>query len=262
MQYLQISLSCFLITLLIPFTIEGKEVRLITHAKAAPLQKGSETFDWPRFNGPFDNASSLETNLVKNWGKNGPKLLWERNKGEGYSSPGVSQGILVLFHRQNGMEIIEGLDSATGESKWSYEYPVEYQDRYGYSNGPRASPVIDGDFIYAHGVTSWLTCLDLKTGELIWRRDIGGDFDVPKYFFGKGSNPIIFEKYIIVNVGGSENRCVVAFNKSSGRTEWITKDAWGASYSSPTLSSIHGRTVCLVFTGGESRPPTGGLLGN
>jgi outer membrane protein assembly factor BamB len=260
MQYLQISLSCFLIILLIPFTIEGKEVRLITHAKAAPLQKGSETFDWPRFNGPFDNASSLETNLVKNWGKNGPKLLWERNKGEGYSSPGVSQGILVLFHRQNGMEIIEGLDSATGESKWSYEYPVEYQDRYGYSNGPRASPVIDGDFIYAHGVTSWLTCLDLKTGELIWRRDIGGDFDVPKYFFGKGSNPIIFEKYIIVNVGGSENRCVVAFNKSSGRTEWITKDAWGASYSSPTLSSIHGRTVCLVFTGGESRPPTGGLL--
>ncbi|MGE4551387.1 MAG: hypothetical protein AAEJ57_08345, partial [Opitutales bacterium] len=38
------------------------------------------------------------------------------------------------------------------------------------------------------------------------------------------------------------------------------KDAWGASYASPMLATMHGRLTCLVFTGGESRPTAGGLL--
>ena len=44
------------------------------------------------------------------------------------------------------------------------------------------------------------------------------------------------------------------------KNKWITKDSWGASYSSPSRAVIHGKEVCLVFTGGESRPPVGGLL--
>jgi outer membrane protein assembly factor BamB len=218
------------------------------------------TTDWPRFNGPNDNASSPETHLLKKWKDGKPEILWERTKGEGYASPAIAQGILVLFHRKEGMEVIEGLNAETGQTLWSYRYPVEYRDRYGYSNGPRSSPVINNEYIYAHGVTSWLTCINLKTGELIWKRDLKSEFKIPDYFFGKGSNPIIHEKYLILNVGGSEKRCVVAFNKFTGKTEWICKDSWGASYSSPTITTIQRRKVCLVLTGGESRPPTGGLL--
>ncbi|MBT3668589.1 MAG: PQQ-binding-like beta-propeller repeat protein [Opitutae bacterium] len=218
------------------------------------------TTDWPRFNGPNDNASSPESHLLRDWGDGKPEVLWELTKGEGYASPAVAQGILVLFHRKEGMEIIEGLNSETGQILWAYKYPVEYRDRYGYSNGPRSSPVINDNYVYAHGVTSWLSCIHLKTGKLIWKRDLKNEFGIPDYFFGKGSNPIIFEKHLILNVGGSNNRCVVAFNKLSGKTEWICKDPWGASYSSPTITTIQKRTVCLVLTGGESRPPTGGLL--
>ena len=65
---------------------------------------------------------------------------------------------------------------------------------------------------------------------------------------------------MIVNVGGSKNRCVVGFNIKTGKTDWITYDSWGASYSSPALSKINDKHACLVFTGGESRPPTGGLI--
>ena len=98
------------------------------------------------------------------------------------------------------------------------------------------------------------------TGELIWKRDLAKEFEIPNYFFGKGSNPIVFKETLIVNVGGSKNRCVVGFNIKTGKTDWITYDSWGASYSSPTLSKINDKQVCLVFTGGESRPPTGGLI--
>jgi outer membrane protein assembly factor BamB len=234
--------------------------RLITHGTASILSPNAQVSDWNRFNGPFDNASSPESHLIEDWGKNGPKVIWEVIKGEGYASPAVAQGTLVLFHRENGNEIIEGLNAETGKRSWIYQYPVNYRDRYGYSNGPRSSPLIDENFIYAHGVTSWLTCLNLKTGELKWKRDLAREFEIPDYFFGKGSNPIIFEKFLILNVGGSKERCVVAFNKETGKTEWICRDSWGASYSSPTIASIHGRKVCLVLTGGESRPPSGGLL--
>ncbi len=240
--------------------IDGKEPRPVTRHSAKQLSKGSIVSDWNRFNGPSDDASSPETNILTRWTKNEPQILWEISKGEGYSSPAISDGILVLFHRKNGMEQIEGLDAETGVIKWTHKYPVDYEDRYGYSSGPRASPIIDKNHVYTHGVTSWLRCLELKTGRLIWKRNLALEFNVPNYFFGKGSNPIIFEDKIIVNVGGEDGECVVAFNKKNGKTEWITNDSWGASYSSPRITKIHGQTTCLVFTGGESRPPTGGLL--
>jgi outer membrane protein assembly factor BamB len=234
--------------------------RLTTLAKASPLSEDAITSDWPRFNGPDDNAKSSETKLLKKWPKDGPKLLWEIRKGEGYASPAIKDGILILFHRMDEKEMIEAIDAEKGTPIWQFEYPVEYRDRFGYSNGPRASPVIKGDLIYAHGVTAWLTCLELKTGRKIWQRNLAKEFEIPQYFFGKGSTPLVLDDKLIVNVGGSMNRCVVAFDRLTGSTKWITKDTWGASYSSPTKAVLNDKEVCLVFTGGESRPPEGGLL--
>ena len=122
-------------------------------------------------------------------------MLWESKKGEGYASPAISKGILILFYREEGMEKIEGLNAENGQRRWIYQYPVTYKDRYGYSNGPRASPVIEGNYVFCHGVTSWLTCLDLNTGKLIWNRDLRKEFEIPDYFFGKGSNPILYQKF-------------------------------------------------------------------
>jgi outer membrane protein assembly factor BamB len=234
--------------------------RLTTHAKASPLSADAITSDWPRFNGPDDNAKSPETKLLEKWPKKGPKLLWELAKGEGYASPAIKDGILILFHRINEKEMIEGIDAEKGTSLWKHEYPVEYQDRFGYSNGPRASPVIEGGLVYAHGVTAWLTCLELKTGRKVWQRNLAKEFEIPQYFFGKGSTPLVLGDKLIVNAGGSKDRSVIAFDKLTGATKWITNDSWGASYSSPVRTEINGKEVCLVFTGGESRPPAGGLL--
>ena len=36
----------------------------------------------------------------------------------------------------------------------------------------RASPVVSHGRVFVHGVTAWLSCLDLNTGELIWKRDL------------------------------------------------------------------------------------------
>ena len=50
-----------------------------------------------------------------------------------------------------------------------------------------------------------------------------------------------------------------ALDKQTGETAWGSGDAWGPSYATPVIATIHGRDKALVFAGGESRPPTGGL---
>ncbi len=229
-------------------------------ASPAPLSKVAKTSDWPRFNGAGNDAKSSETCINGKWSRNGPELVWSLAKGQGYSSPAIVDGVLILFHRVDGREVVEGRRAETGAPIWEYSYPVKYRDRYGYSAGPRASPVVSDSLVYLHGVTAWLTCLDLYTGELIWKRDLTKDYQVPQYFFGKGSNPIVSGSSLLLNLGGSKGQCMAAFDRKTGETQWILKDEWGASYSSPTLAEIHDRKVCLALAGGESKPTRGGLL--
>ncbi len=234
--------------------------RLSFHRSASPLAPSSKAVDWPRFNGPHDDAWAAESNLQLKWGDQGPPLLWEVRKGEGYSSPVIKGETLVLFHRFEGKEIIEGRRTDTGSLIWSHEYEVDYRDRYGYLNGPRASPVIVGQRVYSLGVTAWLTCLELQTGKLVWKRNLGEEFAIPRNFFGKGSNPLAVAGVLVINVGGGDNQSVIGLDLLNGSTKWVTRDEWGASYSSPRAALIQNREVCLVFAGGESRPSTGGLL--
>ena len=252
--------SIFLLSFLIIKASTGEDKRLTTYANARSLVADAQTLNWPRFNGPFDNATTSEKPLVTEKGKLEIDKIWELTKGQGYASPSITKDRLILFHLHDGKEIIEARNPVNGKAIWSHQYPVEYRDRYGYSNGPRASPVIWQDKVYAHGVTAWLTCLDIRNGNLLWKRDLKSEFEIPDYFFGKGSNPIINNDSLILNVGGKNNECVIAFDLLSGKTKWITQDIWGASYSSPVNAKIHGKNVCLVLTGGESRPPHGGLL--
>ena len=238
---------------------------LTFHQQAKPLPSGATTEAWPRFLGPHDNATSGETGLNLDWTVDGPPLVWEVSKGPGYSSPSIADGRLFLFHRPDEMETLDCLEPETGKRIWTFSYPVEYTDRYGFSGGPRASPVIDSDRVYTFGVTAVMHCLDAATGKVLWRRDMKGDYDVPQYFFGSGPTPVIWNDYLIQNIGGRDETdgkgvCVVALDKMTGKEAWRVEDEWGASYASPIVANLHGKECLLVLAGGESKPATGGLL--
>lgn len=249
----QITFFLFLSSLIV-----SADERLTFHAPPKPLPEGAVTQDWPRFLGPNNDASSGETKLLLTLPKDGPKIVWEMEKGEGYTSPAISGDRLVFFHRIDDEEVIECRHRETGELFWKVAYPVEYRDRYGYSNGPRASPVIDGNLIFTASVTAKIRCNDLASGKLVWMRDLKADYQSTDNFFGYGSTPFVWKDRLIVCVGGKV--CVAAFSKSDGKEIWTVKDEWGTSYASPVVKTVNGREVALVFTGGESRPPIGGLL--
>ena len=162
------------------------------------------------------------------------------------------------------------LRSETGELLWQFEYPTDYEDLYGYDNGPRSSPVVDGDRVYILGVEGMLHCLNAEEGRVIWKVDTAAKFGVIQNFFGVGSTPVIEGNLLIANLGGSpaddkqippgqldlvhgNGTGVVAFDKMTGEVKYKFSDEL-ASYASPKLATIAGRRWCFVFA-------RGGLLG-
>jgi outer membrane protein assembly factor BamB len=224
---------------------------------AAAMSGDAVAQDWPSFLGPFHNATSTETNLTR---RLPPPLLWEVVKGEGYAAPAVAAGRLVLVHRLGDEEVVECLDAAKGTRHWQFRYPTAYQDRYGYNNGPRSSPVITGGRVLTTGAEGKLHLFDIATGKLLWRRDLRADYRVPQDFFGTASTPLVEGGRIIFNVGAPGGPCVVALDLASGKEVWRAGETWGASYASPTPATMHGQRRVFVFAGGESQPPSGGLL--
>ena len=226
--------------------------------------------DWPSFLGPTGDSKSRETGIRANWPKEGPPLVWHKRVGDGYGMPTISRGRLFQFARVGGQMRLACMKSETGEELWKFDYPSDYQDYYGYDDGPRCSPVVDDDRVYIYGVEGMLHCLSVIDGTEIWKVDTVERFGVVQNFFGVGSTPVIEGDLLLVQVGGSPaeskgtppgqlNRVkpngasVVAFDKYTGEVKYTLGDDL-ASYAVPVLATIEGRRWCFVFA-------RGGLLG-
>jgi outer membrane protein assembly factor BamB len=227
------------------------------HTKPKPLAKEAVTHDWTSFLGPTHNAVSTETRLNRTLP---PPLVWDFPKGTSYASPAITGDRLLFVHRVGDEEIVECMHTETGVRHWNFPYVTDFEDRYGYNNGPRSSPVIDRDRVYTVGAQGQLHCLDLKSGALVWRRNIGAEYKVPQDFFGTSSTPLVEDELLIVNVGAPGGPCVVGLDKTSGREVWRAGKEWGPSYASPIPAVVHGKRRIFVFAGGESTPPSGGLM--
>lgn len=234
--------------------------RLTYFAPPKPLSPDAVTADWPRFLGPTDDNKTPETHLLERFPEGGLPKVWEMEKGTSYTSPVFAGGRLVTFNRFGDEEVIECLEPETGKAVWAQAYPVEYRDRYGFDDGPRAAPVIAGDRVYTLGVTSVLTCLGLADGAIHWQRRLGEEYQRSPYFFGHGCAPLVVDDLVIVPLGTTDGKAVIAFDAGSGEPRWTTGHVWQAGYASPIIAPLRGERRLLVFAGDDSDPPVGGLL--
>ncbi len=212
--------------------------------------------DWPQFLGETRDGKSAETGLTTNLPT--ARILWSHPRGESYSAPSIQNGRLIHTGRFQTLEKVECLDAATGVLIWSDESPTTYKDRFNYLSGSRATPAIDGDRVYTLGAQGVLSCLSLQNGRLLWCHRLMEEFGSGQDFFGFCSSPLVEGDSLILNVGAG--KCVVVFDKFTGKTRWIADDPWGRSYATPVAATMYGRRVLFVFAGGESSPPSGGLL--
>jgi outer membrane protein assembly factor BamB len=188
--------------------------------------------DWPQFLGPTRNGVSLET---VNWP---PTILWHKDAGEGFAAPVVANGKVVFFYRQNGKEIVDCLDANTGAKIWSYDYPTNYRDDFGFDEGPRSAPAIADGAVFTFGAQGVLSAVDFASGKKRWSVNTGAK----KGWFGAASAPLIDGGNVLVNIGG-----IVAYDVKTGNVVWkATNDE--ASYSSPTVATINGAHHAFFLT--------------
>ncbi len=216
--------------------------------------------EWPHFLGPGYNGTSSETGLLHEWPKDGPRKLWEHAKGVGHSAPAVSGGRVAIFYSEGAKEIVEALDAATGKRQWRVSYDAPFTPKYGGGSGPCSNPTIAGGRVFTLGISSILHCLDLATGEVVWKRELARDYKLLPTFFGQGGTPLVLGERVTVSLGTEDGKSVISLDAATGKELWAAKHAWGSSYSSPIAATIHGRECVLAFQGGMSEPPTGGLL--
>ncbi|UCE59255.1 MAG: PQQ-like beta-propeller repeat protein [Phycisphaerales bacterium] len=208
---------------------------------------------WTQFGGPNQAFKADSKNLARVWPAEGPRKLWSRELGDGYSSILADGGRLYTMYRGNDKEIVVSLDAATGKTLWEYAYdslPCERNiEQFG--RGPRATPLLTGGRLCTIGIAGVMHCLDADTGSVLWSHDFVrefGGFGLKVCECGYSSSPIEYKDTVIALVGGKD-QAIIAFSKMDGTVVWRSLD-FEINYSTPKIMKIHGedQVVALLTT--------------
>ena len=201
--------------------------------------------DWPQWRGPNRDGISKETGLLKQWPATGPALVWKATgAGGGYSSLAISGGRIFTMGVRAGRENVIAFDVATGNQLWATPHGAVFSNDRG--DGPRGTPTVDGDRLYALGGNGDLSCLDTKTGKIVWTLNILQKFGGENPKWGISESPLVIGEKVLVNPGGP-NASVMALNKKDGTVIWKTQSDQ-AGYSSAMPVQIGGTTQIVFFT--------------
>jgi outer membrane protein assembly factor BamB len=204
--------------------------------------------EWPQFGGPNRNFMVDSKGLAVTWPAEGPKRLWMRPLGEGYSGISVDQGTLYTMYRKGEQEVAIALDAATGKTRWEYAYNASFTSNLAMENGagPHTTPLIMGNRVYTVGILALLNCFDKTTGKLVWSKDLYKDFPgSSRMDRGYSSSPMAYKNSIILTIGGA-GHAVIALDPVDGHLLWGKND-FGNSPSSPTLINVSGQDQLVAF---------------
>ena len=166
--------------------------------------------------GPNRDALSTETGLLKEWDSDGPPLEWKSaGLGSGYSSVVLAGGRIYTMGDRGNQQYVMALDDKNGRELWSLAVGKRWSD-----GGPRCTPTVDGDMVYAITPAGDLVCIDAKNGKGVWTKNFEKDFK-GRMMSGWGycESPLIDGQDLICTPGG-DNATIVALNKKTGKQTW------------------------------------------
>ena len=202
--------------------------------------------DWPRWRGADFDDQSKETGLLKDWPDQGPKKLWMfDDAGIGYSGFAVVGDVLYTMGARDAVEYVIAVDVKTGKQKWATEAGPLLTN--GFGNGPRSTPTVAGDKLYAMSGKGILSCLNVADGKQLWKvtmEELGGK--MPGW--GYTESVLVEGNNVICTPGGAKG-CLAAFDKNTGAKVWQSEE-WGdqAQYSSIIQVNHNGARQLIQLT--------------
>jgi len=207
----------------------------------------SKALDWPQWRGPERNGISKETGLLKEWPRSGPPMAWSAAMlGAGYGSVAVAGDHVWAQGMRNRQSVVTSLNRADGKVTWVRIIGSAGENDRG--SGPRGTPSVDGDRLYALTENGDLACLRVADGTVVWQRNILKDFGGQNIGWLISESPLVDGNLVIVTPGGRSNG-MVALDKMTGKTVWATKDLRDdAGYASPIVADVQGVRTVMTLT--------------
>jgi outer membrane protein assembly factor BamB len=214
--------------------------------------------DWPQWLGPQRDSVWRETGIVKELPKGGPTVKWRIQVHCGYAGPAVAGGRVYHFDydtaddwrkegfrsKLTGKERVLCVDATTGKEVWKYDYECNYN--ISYPAGPRCTPTVSGGKVYALGAMGDLTCLDAKSGQKVWSKNLPKEYKAEVPFWGYSGHPLVDGNRLYVLAGG-KGTIAVALDKDNGQELWHALSDAEIGYSPPTLIKAGGVDQLLVW---------------
>jgi outer membrane protein assembly factor BamB len=219
--------------------------------------------DWPGWRGPEGAGISRETGIREPWPEGGLPVLWRIDVGSGFSSFAAVGARLFTMDQVSDRQRVLCLDAETGRTLWSHDLEEGFGDWQG-GDGPRATPAVKGDLVYALGARGTLAALSTLDGRPAWRLDVLEKFRAKNIQWGLSGSPVVEGGVLVVPVG-APNAPIVAFDLESGQVAWRSgSDGQGdrAGYSTPYAITHAGSRQILAFLGRSivSLEPEGGKV--
>jgi outer membrane protein assembly factor BamB len=203
-------------------------------------------FDWPQWRGPNRDDVSKETGLLKQWPEGGPKRVWLfENAGHGYSGPSIVAGKLFTIGTRDNAEILLALDANTGKELWFAKLGGVLENNWG--GGPRGTPTVDGNHVYALSGRGNLVCATVADGKPVWQAsmtELGGK--IPTW--GYTESVLVDGDMVVCTPGGSQG-ALAALDKKTGKVLWRSKEFTDpAQYASIVPAEINGTRQYVQLT--------------
>ena len=197
--------------------------------------------DWPQWRGAARDDHSPDKSILNPWPAQGPEQKWvNKDAGLGYAGFSVVGDSLFTMGAVDGGEQVLCLNAVTGAKKWAVKLDDKvYPNQWG--DGPRSTPTVDGDLLYALSANGILGCMSVKDGSILWKTSLVSDLGGEVPGWGYTESVLVDGDKVICTPGGSQGT-MAAFDKKSGKLIWrstVAKD--GAQYSSPILFTHNGQ---------------------
>ncbi|NWF86136.1 MAG: PQQ-like beta-propeller repeat protein [Bryobacteraceae bacterium] len=201
--------------------------------------------DFPQFLGPTRNATLHGLALERDWAKRPPQVLWRQPIGAGWSGFAVVGARAVTQEQAGDDELVSCYAVEDGRRLWSHVNRARYATTIA-GVGPRCTPTVVSNRVFALGATGILNCLDLASGRPLWTRRLTDDGGVAVPEWGFAGSPLYFDEKVIVSAGGDDGRSLIAYHAATGEIAWTGGSA-PASYSSPCVATLAGVPQILMF---------------
>ncbi len=225
--------------------------------------------DWPQWRGPNRDGLIASFKSPKQWPER-LKLRWKVSVGSGHASPVLVGNRIYLLARQGEQEVISSYDLKSGKQLWRRSYAADYvvhEAAVPHGKGPRSTPLVHAGRVYALGVSGRISCLDAKTGRLLWQKEPTGNDPKAYPLFGFAPSPLIVGGLVVIATGGEQQSGLTAFDAATGEVRWNWRGEYttphdGVGYSSPVLMKINDSVhlVMLVDSGLVGLSPQSGSV--